>query len=234
MLCFFCREREFNEASLFRLLKDSAVVQLFFQTVYLTNCLRQFSSLTLLSLENVAKTVNLQMNTNVFILLERKRRQRFIEYAALTSIQGFFATALFHETIPLVVLLLAVVAFGMAWNLAFARENRRTLDIHSSQRLLGDAIESIVLMVCIAVGIITARFLGVPVLKVMAHVAPTIMLYFLGSFIGETLWARRFFATLTVLQQTNYIANLNRSIIFPYNVSYIRSVLRKNTSNRVQ
>jgi membrane associated rhomboid family serine protease len=174
------------------------------------------------------------MNTDVTIQFERKRRQRFIEYAVLTSIQGFFATALLHETLPIVVVGLGVVAFGLAWNLAFAREHRRTLDIHSAQRLLGDAIESVILMVCIAGGIIIARFWGVPIFQIMAHIAPTIMLYFLGSFIGETIWARQFLATLSLSQQTNYIANLNRSLIFPYNIGYIRSVLRKNTSKSIR
>lgn len=165
-------------------------------------------------------------------LVQMKRRQRFVEYVGLISLQGFLAAGLLHATHQYEALLAIPVSFGMAWMLAVAREERRTLDQHNTRRLLGDTIESFGLALSVAVFVITARFWGVKLSLIMTYLAVITMLYFLGSFTSETVWLSRIFPTLAFENKLNYLKNLNRSIIFPYNLHYLRSILRNNNSRR--
>jgi hypothetical protein len=165
-------------------------------------------------------------------LVQMKRRQRFVEYVGLISLQGFLAVGLLQATHQYEALLAVPVSFGMAWMLTVAREERRTLDQHNTGRLLGDTIESFGLALSVAVFVITARFWGVKLSLIMTYLAVIMMLYFLGSFTSETVWLSRVFPHLTFENKLNYLKNLNRSIIFPYNLHYLRSILRSNNSRR--
>jgi hypothetical protein len=165
-------------------------------------------------------------------LVQMKRRQRFVEYVGLISLQGFLAAGLLHATHEYEALMAVPVSFGLAWMLTSAREERRTLDQHNTRRLLGDTIESFGLALSVAVFVITARFWGVKVSLIMTYLAVITLLYFLGSFVSETVWWSRIFPNLAFDHKVNYLKNLNRSIIFPYNISYLRSILRSNRSDK--
>lgn len=165
-------------------------------------------------------------------LVHLKRRQRFVEYVSLISLQGFLAAGLLHATHEMQALIAAPVSFGMAWLLATAREERRTLDQHNTRRLLGDTIESFGLALSVAIFVITARYWGINVSLIMTYLAVVTMWYFLGSFLSETVWLSRVFPYLGFENKLNYLKNLNRSIIFPYNLSYLRSIFRSTAPRR--
>jgi hypothetical protein len=183
---------------------------------------------------NMPTSTNAPMLSEVDVerLVQQKRRQRFVEYVGLISLQGFLAAGLLHATHEYEALLAAPISFGFAWLLATSREERRTLDQHDTRRLLGDTIESFGLALSVAVFVIAARFWGVKVSLIMTYLAVTVMLYFLGSFVSETIWLSRIFPNIAFEKKLNYLKNLNRSIIFPYNLGYLRSVLRNGTSRR--
>jgi hypothetical protein len=166
------------------------------------------------------------MKNDVLIAFMRKRRQRMIEYVVLIGLQTALALMLLREVQFVFLLVFTVSAFGVAFNVTKLREQRRTLGLHSTKRLLGDTIESFAAMLIILVAGITARLLSVPMVSFFAHLAVIVWAYFCGSFTSETLWTRHIMPSLTAEQQTQYVHNLNRSIIFPYNIPYLRSVLR--------
>ncbi len=159
-----------------------------------------------------------------YAAFKRKRKQRLVEYAVLIGLQVIITVGLASETNPVFAVGFSVSAFGTAWSLAFAREQRRTLGEHSTKRLWGDTIESFGLMFFILTAGITAQFLALPRMGFMAHLAVIVLMYFLGSLSGELRWQQRLLFVLTTEEQINYIANLNRSIIFPYNIPYLRHV----------
>lgn len=159
-------------------------------------------------------------------ILARKRRQRFIEYIVLIGFQGFFVTAFLRLFHPVLALSFAAVSFGLSWNLAQLREQRRTLDLRDSRRLVGDALESMILMLFLVIVGIGARFIGIPFTTVMAYLSASLMAYFIGAFLGESVWIKRSLADLPETGLHNYIANLNRSLFFPYNLSYLQQAFR--------
>jgi hypothetical protein len=164
------------------------------------------------------------MSEESILLLNRKRRQRLIEYGLLIAVQIVLAGLLASYTQPTFAVALGAIAFGAAWNLAGLREQRRTMGTHSSKRLLGDTIESVGLMMCIVVVSIVSRLLDIPRVSVMAHLSVVILAYFCGSFMGEQRWIRSVFTLLSIEAQHNYIANLNRSLIFPYNIAHLKQI----------
>ena len=157
---------------------------------------------------------------------EKKRRQRMIEYLILIGFQGFFVTAFLKVLHPIFAPALAAVTGGLAWNLAGLREQRRTLAPGDSRRLIGDALESLVLLLALILLGIGAQFVAIPFVVVMAHLAISIMGYFIGSFLGESVWMKRYAEGLPAERIGNYLANLNRSLFFPYNLHYLRRVFR--------
>lgn len=159
-------------------------------------------------------------------ILARKRKQRFIEYVVLIGFQGFFVTAFLHLFHPLLALAFAAVSFGLSWNLAQLREQRRTLELNDGRRLVGDALESMILMLFLVLIGIGARFIDIPFTTVMAYLSVSLMAYFAGSFIGESVWIKRNLNELPEPLVHNYIANLNRSLFFPYNLSHLQQALR--------
>lgn len=159
--------------------------------------------------------------------LEKKRMQRVVEYIVLIAFQGFFVTAFLRVLHPLFAPALAVVACGLAWNLAALREQRRTLGVADSRRLMGDALESMILLLALALLGIGAQFVDIPFVVVMAHLALSLMGFFVGSFLGESVWMKRNVPSLSNEKIENYLGNLNRSLFFPYNLRNIRRVFRR-------
>lgn len=158
--------------------------------------------------------------------LSRKKKQRFIEYVALIGFQGFFVTAFLVLLHPLLALALTAASFGLSWNLAQLREQRRTLNLNDGRRLMGDALESMILLLFLVLVGIGSQFIGIPFITVMAYLSISLMAYFMGSFLGESVWMKRYVDALPEAQLHNYVANLNRSLFFPYNLSHLRQVFR--------
>lgn len=155
-----------------------------------------------------------------------KRRQRFVEYAGLVSLQGFLAAGLVHATNLSGALGVMPVFFAAAWLLAQIREKRRILDQHDPKRHLGDTIESFSLAFSLALLVIGARWLGLGAGVMMTYLSLIIASYFLGSFVGELWWSSRVLPRYDFGQKINYVMNLNRSLIFPYNLRYLKSIFR--------
>ncbi len=151
-----------------------------------------------------------------------------VEYLVLISFQGFFVTAFLRVLHPLFSPALAVVTCGLAWNLAALREQRRTLALANSRRLIGDALESLILLLALVLLGIGAQFVALPFVVVMAHLAISLMGYFVGSFLGESVWMKRYVPGLPDDRLSNYLGNLNRSLLFPYNFQYLRRVFRNS------
>ncbi len=149
-----------------------------------------------------------------------------IEYIVLIGFQGFFVTAFLKVLHPLFAPALAAVACGLAWNLASLREQRRTLALADSRRLIGDALESLILLLALVLIGIGAQFVAIPFIVVMAHLAISLMGFFVGSFLGESVWMKRYVYGLPDDIRSNYLGNLNRSLFFPYNLQYLRRVFR--------
>ena len=164
-----------------------------------------------------------QENTQNF---DKKRKQRMVEYLVLIGFQGFFVTAFLKVLHPLFAPALAAAGCGLAWNLASLREQRRTLAPGDSRRLLGDALESLVLLLALVAIGIGAQFVPIPFVVVMAHLAVSLMGYFVGSFLGESVWMKRYVPGLPEERFADYLENLNRSLFFPYNLRYLRRVFR--------
>jgi hypothetical protein len=157
--------------------------------------------------------------------LRPKQHQRLVEYAILITLQILLAIALVREVRFLFAFGLSVSAFGTAWTLAHIREVRRTLNVHSTKRLMGDTLESFGIMTLMALSGIAARWLEVPRVSFMAHLSLVVAAYFVGSLMGELRWRKRFLHRLSHEEQQHYAVNLNRSVIFPYNVAYLRQTL---------
>ena len=73
--------------------------------------------------------------------------------------------------------------------------------------------------------LIIAQLIALPLIDVMAHVALVLLAYFMAAFLGERYWVNRHLPQLSATQRTNYHANLNRSIVFPYNMRYLKATL---------
>lgn len=163
-------------------------------------------------------------------LHEMKRRQRYVEYVGLAAMQGFLAAGLLHATNLTASFGTMPLVFGAAWLLAQMREKRRTLGQHDTKRLMGDTIESFSIAAMMALLVIGSRWFTVGVGIAMTYLSMAILAYFLGSFIGEMWWASRVFPRYDLKHKVNYVINLNRSVIFPYNLRYLRSILRDTSS----
>jgi hypothetical protein len=163
-------------------------------------------------------------------LHEMKRRHRFIEYAGLTAMQGFLAAGLLHATDLTASFGAMPLVFMAAWLLAQVREKRRTRGQHDTKRLMGDTLESFSIALMMAMMVIVAKWFSVGIAIMMTYLSMAILAYFLGSFIGEMWWANRIFPRYDLQHKVNYVINLNRSVIFPYNLRYLRSMFRDTTS----
>jgi hypothetical protein len=162
-------------------------------------------------------------------LFVARQRHRFVEYIALVSMQGFLAAGLIHATQMTAALMVSPFMFALAWILSSFREERRKRSQHDTKRLLGDTIESFVLAFAVAAFGIVARWFGVSGGVIMTYLSVGIGAYFLGSFCGETWWQSRTFARLSMQDKVHYMTNFNRSIIFPYNLRYLRSAFRSTS-----
>lgn len=172
------------------------------------------------------------MPEELFEVFRVKATQRAIEYAALLVFQGFLALNVLSFTGTAFAIAFAASGFGVAWTLAFAREARRILPLRDLTRLKGDASESLLVLFFMLGTGVAAQLLGLPVEGLLAHVAIVFFMYLLGSFGGELAWRKRFFRSLSLEQQGNYIGNLNRSLLFPYNISYLRRLFGSASNRR--
>ncbi|MDW8220491.1 MAG: hypothetical protein RML40_08175 [Bacteroidota bacterium] len=160
-----------------------------------------------------------------------KRRQRLVEYIALSTLQGILAVGLLQSTSLIRSVELVPLVFAGAWLLAQLREKRRTMGQHDTKRLLGDTIESFCLALTIALALILAQWFTVGIVVAMTYFAVSLLAYLLGSFFGELWWTSRVLPRYDLEHKINYVTNLNRSVIFPYNLRYLRSMFREQPSS---
>jgi hypothetical protein len=182
--------------------------------------------------ETSSSTVPAPPHDHLLRELAAKRRQRLIEYALLIALQFVLTSLLGSQTQPVFAIALSASTAGLAWSMAALREQRRTRSEHDSGRILGDTLESFGLMLFIFSSGMAAQVLGVPRVSFMAHLAVVVLAYFCGSLIGEQFWFRRTFARLPSEAQQHYVSNLNRSVIFPYNIPFLRSVFGGQTPRK--
>lgn len=168
------------------------------------------------------------MHQDIVLQLRQKQRQRYIEYIILMMIQIVFAVRLSGSGESLMPFIISLSSCAVGWSLSFIREQRRTLGVHNTKRLMGDILESFVLTAMIVIIGIMAQILSLSLVVVWSVVASIFFAFFLGSCIGEWMWRRRFFSRLTQESQYNYVANLNRSLLFPYNLVYLRQIFGKS------
>lgn len=157
----------------------------------------------------------------------QKQRRRHAEYCGLASSQaaiGWVVRDVLHWDTAIIV---GGAAFFLSWLLARYREQRRTLDVGSKSRILTDAVESLLLMFLLAIGAIVSLKTGVELLVLQAHLCVFLTLYFIGTWISEMHWRKQNVGQLSSKEAKNYVLNLNRSVIFPYNSTFLRSLFRK-------
>ncbi len=167
------------------------------------------------------------MNSTVEKEVYQKQRRRQAEYCGLVAFQTVIVWAV-HEYLRYDTS--AIVGFGafmLAWILARFREQRRTLNVVSRSRILIDALESLLLMFLLAIGAILSLKAGVDLLVLQAHFSVFFAMYFLGTWLGEVHWRKQNLNLLSLTGILNYKLNLNKSVIFPYNTSFLRSLFRK-------
>ncbi len=157
----------------------------------------------------------------------QKQRRRQAEYIGLTTFQAVIGWLVRDFLRFDTGCAIAICAFLLGWMLARLREQRRTLEVANKSRILTDALESLLLMFLLAIGTILALKAGVELLIVQAHLCVFFVCYFLGSWQSEVHWRKQFLARLEYQAGRNYLLNLNRSVIFPYNSTFLRSLFRK-------
>ena len=153
-----------------------------------------------------------------------KRRRRNMEYIGLIAFQGYFATRFFAivDFLPACVSMLSVGS--LAWVLGGHREQRRTEAFLSRPRLLADAVESLLLLFVLMLTGLVSILLNMNLLRYQSYVSIALLAFFIASFVREMVWQKRKFPLLDETRKNNYVMNLNKSIIFPYNLKYLRRV----------
>lgn len=175
----------------------------------------------------IFELMNEPANTSQENVLQRKRRRRQAEYIGLAAFQVTFAY-MFRQFLEIEsVIIVGSLALCLGWILAILREKRRTLDVANRSRILTDAIESLMIMLFIALSVIVSLKIGIPLLVVQVHLCSFLGAYFCGSLFGESRWVARNFNILTPVERRNYLYNLNSSIIFPYNADFLRTLFKK-------
>jgi hypothetical protein len=180
-----------------------------------------------LLLKIIFDSMNIPTTTSPERILRGKQRRRQAEYIGLAAFQFSFAF-IFRQFLAIESgIAVFVSAFSLGLLLAFLREKRRTLSSGNRSRILTEAVESLMIMMLIALSIIVCLKLGIQLLVVQVHLCVFLASYFCGSLIGETRWVVRNFEYLSPIERNNYLVNLNGSIIFPYNIEFLRSLFRK-------
>lgn len=157
----------------------------------------------------------------------QKQRRRQAEYIGLTTFQIVIGWAV-HDFLRIdTALSVGISALLLGWVLARFREQRRTLEVANKSRILTDALESLLLMFLLAIGASLSLKAGVELLVVQAHLCVFFVFYFLGTWQSEVHWRKQFLSRLEYQAGRNYLLNLNRSVIFPYNSTFLRSLFRK-------
>ena len=167
------------------------------------------------------------MNIHFLEVLSQKVRQRILEYIGLISFQstiGFIVHNYLRIDTSLIIIAAASI---IGWILTNLRERRRTLDIVDRSRILTDSLESLLLMILLVICTLIALKSGIELLVLQAHVCFFFAAFLLSSLFSEVVWRKKYLSTLDLLSQQNYLYNLNRSLIFPYNSTFLRSLFRK-------
>lgn len=150
-----------------------------------------------------------------------KRLQRGVEYALLVSIHFFFLLAFREYYDVTFASSIALVTFGMNYQLTELRERRRSLGSSSRKRLMADTFESILFLlfiILLSFGGFAEEILKLSTQQYYAYLAAVLGGIFLGALVGEVRFQLRRFPRLDEKRQRNYIANLRRTIILPYTV----------------
>ncbi|MBK9248747.1 MAG: hypothetical protein IPM69_11670 [Ignavibacteria bacterium] len=167
------------------------------------------------------------MNSEEKQEIYQKQHRRQAEYIGLVifqSVIGFTVNSYLRYDSGCIVM---IVAFSIGWVLTRLREERRTLDVTNKSRILTDALESLLLMFILALCAILSLKIGIDLLTIQAHLCVYFVAFFVSSWQSEVHWRKQNLSHLSSKAIRNYILNLNRSIIFPYNSTFLRSLYRK-------
>ena len=148
-----------------------------------------------------------------------RRLQRAIEYSLLIAIHLFFLLSFRNFYSWWMAAGLGAATFGMNFRLTQLRERRRAEARRSRNRLIADTFESVLFVffiVLLSTGGFVRDWLAVSDQEYLAYISAILFSLFLSGFIGETWWQIRRLPFLEIEEQQNYMANLQRTIIFPY------------------
>ena len=150
--------------------------------------------------------------------LMAKRLQRAVEYSLLIALHVFFLLSFrdFYEWWMAVAL--AIIMFGLNFQLTLLRERRRLVSSEQRTRIMADTFESVLffaLIVVISIGQSVAGNYDLSTPEYLGYVAAILGGIFLAGISGEVYWQLKYFQNLSDTEQRAYIANLRRTIIFP-------------------
>lgn len=148
-----------------------------------------------------------------------KRLQRAAEYTLLVAIFLFFLLAFRDYFRPTLVIVLAVLSFGMNVQLTLQRERRRMSPPRNRRRLLADMLESLfflALILLLGLPGATEWFFGATEGEHYALIAAILCGIFASGMIGEVWFQLRRLPRYGEEEQRNYVENLKRTIILPY------------------
>ena len=154
-----------------------------------------------------------------FTPLALKRAQRALEYALLAGMHVFFLIAFRAFYSWAMALVLGLASFGMNFQLTQLRERRRVEARMDPRRLLADTIESILFLlfvVALSLGGVLRSWMAIAYTEYLGYVAAILGGIFIAGLVGEIYWQLRHLRQLDADRMGNYVANLHRTIIFPY------------------
>jgi fatty acid desaturase len=148
-----------------------------------------------------------------------KRIQRGVEYSLLIATHLFFLLAFRHFYTWWMAIGLGGATFFMNFRLTQLRERRRAAERRNRKRIIADTFESLLFLafvILISTGGAFRSWLNVSDQEYLGYIAAILFGLFLAGFLGETYWQTRRLPELGTEEQEHYMANLHRSIIFPY------------------
>jgi hypothetical protein len=157
--------------------------------------------------------------------LMAKRLQRAVEYSLLIALHAFFLLSFRDYYEWWMAVALGVIMFGLNFQLTLLRERRRLASGEQRTRIIADTLESVLflaLIVVISLGQTVAGKYDVSTPEYLGYVAAILGGIFLAGITGEVYWQLKYFRALSDTDQHAYIANLRRTIIFPYFASRSR------------
>jgi hypothetical protein len=154
-----------------------------------------------------------------------KRLQRAVEYSLLIALHAFFLVSFRTYYEWWMAVALGVIMFGLNFQLTLLRERRRLTTGEERTRIMADTFESVLflaLIVVISLGQTVASHYDLSAPEYLGYVAAILGGIFLAGISGEIFWQLKYFQALSDSEQRAYIANLRRTIIFPYFASRSR------------